>query len=274
MVAYRAQELIRVKGTVTPVQQRDSRPRRPLLSRLSSPKRSQIVVYKDPNTIIDIYAGSTPPARRYAQTGTRPARVGLPKPAIGPPKAVIHRRYGSHEPSELFKSIGIVPPLKIQRANSLGSEDRERPILDKKIRDDELARVTQPVETINDKAGLLPALPIAGSPGTPTFFVGAKEGFEPSDDSSCESDAESASPSSEYRPTLYRTRVTRKESEEPEDAQNAPARFPSNSYHTPENRYPHPYMDRRGRLPLTRVDSSPTPMRRTYARRDPTPTFS
>lgn len=167
----------------------------------------------------------------------------------------------------------MVPLTKTPRANSLGSKERRRPVTEINGQDFDGGSIPQPA--VQGAAGtkLLPALPIAGSPGSPTFFAGNKELFEVSDESSLDSDAESASPGSEYRPTLFRV-YRSKEADETTDEHKTPTGIPIHSYRTPENRYPRPYGNGRVKGRVPHEDSSPIPLRRVFAPRELTPNFS
>jgi hypothetical protein len=247
-----------------------------LRSSKPSIKKSQIKVYNNINTLMDIYAGGEAPARRYATPGSGPAsyRTRSSKAAIGPPKAtVIPRRYNSHGP------LDLVPPLPgDEEAKPSSAGLRRQPMSESNMtsvraqnasyrQNLELGEAIKARPTNDDR--LLPALSIAGSPGTPTIFSGAKELFQQSDDSLEDSGGESEDPAEEYRPTAPRRRV-KKKNREPEQEDHIPFLRHTYRYHTPENRHPPPHPGRPGR----RDDSSsPVPVKR-FLPREPTPTIS
>ncbi|KIM23877.1 hypothetical protein M408DRAFT_27475 [Serendipita vermifera MAFF 305830] len=253
----------------------DNHPRRQSVSGVSSPLKTPITVYHDPNTIIDIYAGGSTPAKRYATHGTRPRgfRATPPRPLVYPNKVIVHRRYGSHEPSELLERP-VIPVIKAPRASSLNSEERRRPMSDRNTNEVLLAGIGQEASGYDVK--LLPALPVAGSPRPPAIGEEEIKAYESSENLSVGSDAESASPSSNYRPNWFSRYATDHQANEPTNEQRTRENSPSDSIRTPENRYLRPYGYRRivrGRLCPPGGDP-PVYKRRVFAPRELTPTFS
>jgi hypothetical protein len=191
--------------------------------------------------------------------------------AISPPKAtLIHKRYGSHEPTDLAAQ-GASTTSDDKRANPFNAVVRRRSLSTNSTKFFSTQAPDlkpNPAVGLNlgisaDPSALLPALPIAGSPGTPTLISGAKELFQHFEDSSGESDA----PGDEYRLAAPRKRVKKRNVARSEEEADIPVLFNTHRCHTPENLHPPPQPGR----PQRYDSSSPPPVKRFFPR-DSTPT--